>query len=62
MIRTQIIKEDKKPVAVIIDYKEYMRLKEIEQDKVDYFTAVEVKKKNKNWLSHSNLKKTLCID
>lgn len=30
MIKTQIIKEDSKPVAVILDYKEYLRLKETE--------------------------------
>jgi hypothetical protein len=26
MIKTQFVKEDNKPVAVIIDYKEYLRL------------------------------------
>lgn len=31
MIKTQIVKENKK--------KEYMRLKEIEEDKVDYHSA-----------------------
>ena len=59
MIKTQIIEEDKKPVAVILDYNEYMRLKEIEQDKIDYYSALEVKKKNKKWVSHQDLKKEL---
>jgi Ethanolamine utilization protein EutJ (predicted chaperonin) len=59
MIKTQIIKEDKKPVAVILDYNEYMRLKEIEQDKIDYYSALEVKRKNKKWVSHQDLKKEL---
>ncbi len=59
MIKTQIIEEDSKPVAVILDYKEYMRLKEIEEDKSDYYSAHEVKVKNKKWLSHDELKKKL---
>ena len=59
MIKTQIIKEDRKPVAVILDYKEYLRLKEIEEDKTDYFSALGVKQKNKKWTSHKDLKKTL---
>ncbi|OGW16345.1 MAG: hypothetical protein A3K09_00930 [Nitrospinae bacterium RIFCSPLOWO2_12_FULL_47_7] len=59
MIKTQIIKEDRKPVAVILDYKEYLRLKEIEEDRGDYFSALDVKKKNKKWTSHRDLKKTL---
>ena len=29
MIKTQIIKEDNKPIAVIIDYLEYKRLKDM---------------------------------
>ncbi len=33
MIKTQIVKENNKPVAVIMDYKEYVRLKEIEQER-----------------------------
>lgn len=59
MIKTQIIKEDKKPVAVIMDYKEYLRLKEIEQDKSDYYSALKVKSKNKKWISHRDIKKEL---
>ena len=59
MIKTQIIKEDSKPVAVILDYQEYIRLKEIDQDKTDYYSALEVKRKNKKWVSHKDLKKML---
>lgn len=59
MIKTQIIKENKRPVAVILDYKEYMRLKEIEEDKIDYRSALEVKKKNKKWVSHKDLKRVI---
>jgi PHD/YefM family antitoxin component YafN of YafNO toxin-antitoxin module len=61
MIKTQIIKEDNKPVAVIIDFKEYQRLKELEKDRIDYYSAIEVKRKNKKWKSHSDLKKELGI-
>lgn len=59
MIKTQIIKEDKKPVAVILDYAEYLRLKEIETDRADYDSALEVKRKNTKWTSHKDLKKSL---
>jgi len=59
MIKTQIIKEDNKPIAVIIDYAEYLRLKEIEEDRLDYYSALDVKGKNKKWISHQDLKKEL---
>jgi Ethanolamine utilization protein EutJ (predicted chaperonin) len=59
MIKTQIIKEDNKPVAVIMDYAEYLRLKKIEEDKLDYYAALDVKRKNKKWISHQDLKKEL---
>lgn len=61
MIKTQLVREDNKPVAVIMDYREYMRLKEMEEDKSDYFSAMEVKRKNKKWKSHTDLKKELCL-
>jgi len=59
MIKTQIIKEDNKPVAVILDFNEYKRLKDIEQDRGDYYSALDVKRKNKKWVSHKELKKEL---
>ena len=59
MIKTRIIRENNKPLAVVIDYKEYTRLKEIEQDKRDYYSALQVKLKNKKWKSHNELKKEL---
>lgn len=39
--------------------KEYLRLKEIAEDRADYFSAVEVKRKNKKWKGHEQLKKDL---
>lgn len=59
MIKTQVIKEDNKPVAVILDYNEFKRLKEIEQDKIDYNSVLDVKRKNKKWVSHKELKEAL---
>jgi PHD/YefM family antitoxin component YafN of YafNO toxin-antitoxin module len=59
MIKTQIVKADDKPVAVIMDYQEYRRLKEIEEDREDYYSALEVKTRNKRWKPHGELKKEL---
>jgi hypothetical protein len=59
MVKTQIIRKDREPVAVILDYKEYLRLKEIEQDSKDYRSALAVKKRNKTWTAHEDLKKDL---
>lgn len=61
MIKTQIIKQSKKPIAVILDYDEYKRLKEIEEDKEDYYSALKIKAENKKWFSHSDIKKELGI-
>jgi hypothetical protein len=52
-------KANSKSVAVIMDYREYLRLKELAQDKSDYLSAAQVKTKNKRWVKHSNLKKEL---
>jgi len=59
MIKTQIINEDNKPVAVILDYKEFLRLKELEEDISDYNSALEVKKNNTVWINHEDIKKEL---
>jgi len=45
--------------AVLLDYREYKRLKEIEEDKADYRSALEVKRKNKKWKTHEEIKKEL---
>ena len=57
----QIIKEGNTPVAVIIDYHEYKRLKDIEEEKDDYLSAVKTKKSVKKWKRHDELKKDLGI-
>ena len=59
MIKTQIVKADDKPIVVIMDYNEYLRLKEIEEDRGDYYSALQVKMKNKKWKTHSELKTDL---
>lgn len=61
MVKTQVIRKDKEPVAVILDYSEYLRLKGIEQDSKDYRSALAVNKKNKKWTAHEDLKKDLGI-
>ena len=59
MIKTQIIKENNKPIAVILDYAEYRKLLEAKQDRNDYSSAVKVKESNRKWTSHKDLKKSL---
>jgi hypothetical protein len=61
MITKQLIKEDDTPVAVVLDYEEYLRLKQVEEDYLDYNAAAETKKTNKNWTDHKDLKKELGI-
>ena len=62
MIKTQLIKESKKPIAVILDYQEYKRLKEIEEDMEDYASALKVKRTNKKWYTISEVKKEIGIE
>ncbi|MCK9245249.1 MAG: type II toxin-antitoxin system Phd/YefM family antitoxin [Candidatus Marinimicrobia bacterium] len=59
MIETNVIKQNDKPVAVIIDYKEYVRLRQIEEDFLDYSSAMQVKEQNQVWIKHSDLKKEM---
>ncbi len=59
MIDTQVIKENNSPVAVILDYKEYLRLKDIEQDTLDYENTIKIRDSNPKWTSHKDLKKEL---
>lgn len=59
MIKTQIIRTGNKPIAVIMDYEEYRRLKDAEEDMKDYASAVEVKKKTNKWTSNDEMKKKL---
>jgi hypothetical protein len=55
MIETQIIKENNKPVAMILDYEEYKRLHAIDIDNEDFREAREIKASNKKWTSHKEM-------
>ena len=59
MIKTQILREGRKPVAVVLDYEEYKRLKDLAEDKEDYIAALQVKMTTKVWKDHTQLKKEL---
>ena len=62
MIKTQIIKENKKPKLVLMDYQEYLRLRETEEDRNYYYTVLETKITNKKWIKHDTIKKELGIE
>ena len=62
MIKTQVIHENDNPVAVVLDYNEYLRLKEIEEDREDCCSALETKLNNKKWISHNDLKSELLMN
>ena len=59
MIKTQIVREGRKPVAVVLDYNEYKRLKELAEDKEDYTSALRVNETNSTWKDHAQLKQEL---
>ena len=48
MIKTQIIKEEGKPVAVVMDYREYVEMREKARDMEDYEDAVTAEKETKH--------------
>ncbi len=59
MIETQIIKQGKKPVAVILDYNEYRKLKEIQEEYEDYREAINAEKTTKKLHRNDDVKKKL---
>jgi len=62
MIKTQIIEENNKPRMVVMDYEEYLKLREAEEDRNDYYSALETKLTNKKWIKHEDIKKELGIE
>ena len=56
MITQNIIEQDGKPVAVILDYAEYISLVERAQDREDYTEAVQAKQAPTNWTDHATVK------
>jgi hypothetical protein len=61
MIKTQVIKEGNKPVVVVMDYEEYVKLRELVEDVEDYKKAVKIKKTNKKWVRFEELRKELSL-
>ncbi len=51
-----MLKRKNKTVAVLMDVREYKRLKEIEMDRADYVAALEIKNTNTVWTDHKSLK------
>ena len=47
---------------VLMDYREYLRLREAEEDRDDYYTALDTKITNKKWIKHDTIKKELGIE
>ena len=59
MIKTQIIIENDKPKAVILDYKEYLRLTKLAEDREDYEDGIKAIRMTKKLHSHKDVKKKL---
>ncbi len=59
MIKTQIIKQEGKPIAVVLDYKAYIKLKGQVQDLKDYSEAVNAEKETKKLTSLAAVKRKL---
>ena len=59
MIKTKIVKAKDKPVVVVMDYREYLRLKEIEEDRESYHSVLRLRTKNKKWKTREEMKKNL---
>jgi hypothetical protein len=57
MIAQNIIIQDGKPIAVVVDYNEYMSLVERIQDMDDYADAVVQKQSGTTWIDHETLKR-----
>ena len=62
MIKTQIIEENNKPRMVVMDFEEYLKLREAEEDRNDYYSALETKLTNQKWIKHEDIKKELGIE
>lgn len=61
MVETQVIKENETPIAVILDINEFNRLKEIEQDQLDYEQTIKTKNETTKWFTMDEVKKELGI-
>jgi hypothetical protein len=61
MIKTQIIIENDKPKAVILDYKEYLKLKEKADEREDYNDGINALHKSKKMHKLADVEKKLGI-
>ncbi len=59
MIKTQIVKQSVKPVAVILNYKEYIAADGDRTGPQGRCVLAGIKIKNKKWTSHKDLKKAM---
>lgn len=59
MIKPQIIMENNRPKAIILDYKEYLRLKEKADDREDYLDGIEAIRASKKFHSLDEVNKKL---
>ncbi|MEI7581810.1 prevent-host-death family protein [Runella sp.] len=64
-LQAQIIKEDDQPKFAVISYKDYASLEELlrgfdsVEDLTDFLYLQKVKRENKEWVSHEEMKKEL---
>ena len=64
-LQAQIIKEDDQPKFAVISYKDYASLEELlrgfdsVEDLTDFLYLQKVKRENKDWVSHEEMKKEL---
>ncbi|HNZ26680.1 MAG TPA: hypothetical protein PLG34_07520 [Spirochaetota bacterium] len=62
-MKTQIIKDkNNTPVAVLLDYKDYKKMKDIIEDKKDYFLGINAKRNKTTSISLDEFKKKHKLD
>lgn len=61
MIKPQIILENDKPKAIILDYKEYLKLKEKADDREDYLDGIEALRTSQKFHSLDEIEKKLGV-
>jgi len=61
MIKPQIMLENDKPKAIILDYKEYLKLKEKADDREDYLDGIEALRITKKFHSLDEIEKKLGV-
>ena len=62
MIEPQIIHENGKPRAIVLDYKEYLRLKELAEEREDYLDGIKALRESKKNHKHDEVKKKIGLE